>query len=183
MSPGTHKHVARLGRDFYSRDVLTVAPDSIGKILVRQDGSRLERYTIVEAEAYRGEEDEASHARFGRTARNSVMYGRGGLIYVYLIYGMYWMLNVVTGPEEIPQAILIRGLAGHGGPGILTRALAIDLSFYGEDLVTSDRLWMEDSPFHPPVVRKPRVGITYAGEPWKSMTWRFMAAAPVFPEP
>jgi len=183
LSPVTHQYVTRLGRDFFSRDVLTVAPEFIGKILVRRDGSILDRYTIIEAEAYRGEEDEASHARFGRTARNSVMYGRGGLVYVYLIYGMYWMLNVVTGPEEIPQAILIRGLSGHGGPGILTRALGIDRSFYGEDLVTSDRLWMEDSSFHPPVVRKPRVGITYAGEPWKSTTWRFMAALPACPEP
>jgi len=179
----SHHHAKRLGRGFYDRDVLDVAPDMVGKVLVRRTGEGEFRYVIVETEAYRGEEDEACHARFGRTSRNWIMYGRGGLVYVYLIYGMYWMLNVVTGAEEVPQAILIRGLAGHNGPGILTRNLGIERSFYGEDLVTSSRLWIEDGSTHPAVIRKPRVGIAYAGEPWISREWRFMAASPGGPEP
>ena len=84
------------------------------------------------------------------------MYDRGGFVYVYLIYGMYWMLNVVTGPEGSPQAILIRGLKDLSGPGILTRALAIDKSFYGEDLLTSNRIWIENSPVTPVVMNTPR---------------------------
>ena len=163
----------RLEQEFFIRDVLTVAPELLGKTLVRNHGDSLKRYTIVEVEAYRGEEDEASHARFGRTSRNSIMYARGGFVYVYLIYGMYWMLNVVTGREESPQAILIRSLTGLNGPGILTRALAVDKSFYGEDLLTSNRIWIENSPLTPVVLNSPRIGIHYAGEPWKSNAWRY----------
>ena len=100
----------RLRRDFYSRDVLTVAPDLLGKTLVIARTGIPEYFTITEVEAYHGEEDLASHARFGKTARNSIMYGQGGFLYVYLIYGIYWMLNIVTGPADSPQAILIRGL-------------------------------------------------------------------------
>jgi len=170
-----HKQYPRLGHEFYGRDVLTVAPELIGKTLVRNFGDSLNRFAILEAEAYRGEEDEASHARFGRTSRNSIMYARGGFLYVYLIYGMYWMLNIVTGAEEIPQAILIRSLTGLGGPGILTRALAIERSFYGEDLLTSNRIWIENSPLNPVVLNTPRIGIHYAGEPWKSHSWRYVA--------
>ena len=107
----------RLIRSFFDRDVLQVAPELIGKTLVRKKKDSLAYYNITEVEAYRGIEDEASHARFGKTSRNHIMYAYGGLVYVYLIYGMYWMLNFVTGPEDQPQAILIRGLAGLAGPG------------------------------------------------------------------
>lgn len=165
----------RLTADFYHRDVLHVAPELIGKILVcRNNLARY--YSITEVEAYRGLEDQASHARFGKTSRNAVMFHRGGVVYVYLIYGMYWMLNVVTGPENLPQAILIRGLEGIDGPGKLTRALGIDGSFYGEDLETSGRIWIEDGPDTPTILQTPRQGIDYAGEPWKSKPWRFIRA-------
>jgi DNA-3-methyladenine glycosylase len=165
---------ARLDHNFYCRDVLTVAPELIGKTLVNCEAGVFTRYTIIETEAYRGEEDQASHARFGRTSRSGIMYGRAGILYIYLIYGMYWMLNVVTGPEEIPQAVLIRGLKGLPGPGILTRKLGIDKSFHGEDLTNSNRIWLENSPPVFSIMQKPRVGIQYAGEPWKSEPWRFI---------
>lgn len=168
----------RLEREFYSRDVLVVAPELIGKTLVRCNAGRLSFYPIVEAEAYRGEEDEASHARFGRTSRNFIMYAQGGLLYVYLIYGIHWMLNIVTGFEGTPQAILIRGLKGLAGPGILTCSLGIDKSFNGEDLVTSNRIWIENNPEIPVIIQKPRVGIQYAGEPWKSYAWRYIKSVP-----
>ena len=151
-----------------------MAPELIGKILVRNEAGSQIQYTITEAEAYRGEEDQASHARFGRTSRSGIMYGRGGLLYIYLIYGMYWMLNIVTGLDDIPQAILIRGLKGLSGPGILTRELGINKSFHGEDLITSNRIWIENNPEKPVIIQKPRVGIQYAGEPWKSLPWRFI---------
>lgn len=163
----------RLSAEFFSRDVLEVAPDLIGKYLVIRRGSVPERYMITETEAYRGAEDKACHASRGETPRNRVMYGRGGRIYVYLIYGMYWMLNFVTGEENNPQAVLIRALEGLTGPGKLTRELGIDRSFYGEDLAVSDRIWVEDSGISPSFRQGPRIGIDYAGEFWKNKPWRY----------
>lgn len=175
MRDGNNYTHLRLNRDFYSRDVLVVAPDLLGKNLVVHGADLAESYTITEVEAYRGEEDLASHARFGKTARNSIMYGTAGFLYIYLIYGMYWMLNIVTGPAGNPQAILVRGLKNLPGPGVLTRQLGIDKSWHGEDLVTSGRIWIEESDAKPQIMQKPRVGINYAGEPWISHAWRFIS--------
>ena len=164
----------RLTRSFFDRDVLQVAPELIGKTLVRMKKDFPEFYIITEVEAYRGIEDEASHARFGKTSRNNVMFASGGLVYVYLIYGMYWMLNFVTGAEGQAQAILIRGIEGLDGPGKLTKALEIDKSFNGENLASSERIWLEEGAEKPLIIQKPRYGIGYAGEPWKSMPWRYI---------
>jgi DNA-3-methyladenine glycosylase len=165
----------RLDRAFYSRDVLEVAPALLGKHLVRigPDGTK-SVYTISETEAYRGREDMACHASKGRTARTEVMFGEGGHLYMYLIYGMYWMMNVVTGAVDVPQAVLFRGLREAGGPGRLTRLLKLDREFYGEDLAISERIWIEESGSVPPYTAGTRVGIDYAGEPWKSKKWRFL---------
>ncbi|MBN1143163.1 MAG: DNA-3-methyladenine glycosylase [Bacteroidales bacterium] len=168
----------RLDRSFFYRDALTVAPDLLGKALVRKDKERISSHTISEVEVYLGIEDQASHARFGKTARNAVMFDQGGLVYVYLIYGMHWMLNFVTGQNDQPQAILIRGITGFEGPGKITRALRIDHSFYGENLATSERIWVENRNLKPEITRVPRFGIDYAGEPWKSMPWRYIMAPP-----
>jgi len=168
------KEGLRLSEDFYRRDVLDVAPDLIGKLLVRPlNESTIFRSRIIEVEAYRGAEDLACHARHGRTARTEIMYHEGGMVYVYLIYGMYWMLNIVAGPEEIPQAVLIRGLADVNGPGRLTKGLQIDGSFYGEDLCRSGRLWLENRSAPVGIQAGPRIGIDYAGEYWKKRPWRF----------
>ncbi len=165
----------RLDSNFFIRDVLDVAPELPGKKLVRQfDDESLLRYTILEVEAYRGKEDLACHACKGRTKRTEVMYHAGGKIYVYLIYGMYWMLNFVTGEQDNPQAVLIRAIEGFDGPGKLTRGLQIDRSFYGEDLATSSRIWLEHSTTKYNVVNKKRIGIDYAGEVWKNKPWRFV---------
>jgi DNA-3-methyladenine glycosylase len=102
------------------------------------------------------------------------MYGEGGFIYMYLIYGMYWMLNVVCGPADLPQAVLLRGIREADGPGKLTRLLELDRGFYGEDLVSSQRIWIEESGATPEYSSAPRVGIDYAAEPWKSKPWRFL---------
>ncbi len=165
----------RLKSEFYTRDVLDVAPDLIGKILtVRKSDNSIVRYMITETEAYRGKEDRACHASKGLTPRNKVMYGKGGLVYVYFVYGMYWMLNVVTGAENEPQAALIRGVKGFNGPGKLTKALGIDGSYYGEDLASSEKIWIEDNGFNVSYFTTNRVGIDYAGEPWVSLPWRFI---------
>jgi len=117
----------RLDRAFFRRDVLEVAPDLLGKYLVmhsHKEGRVV--FTITETEAYRGGDDLACHASKGRTARTEVMFGDGGYIYMYLIYGKHWMMNVVTSVENNPQAVLIRGLRELSGPGRLTRLLGVD---------------------------------------------------------
>ncbi len=166
----------KLQRNFYTRDVLTVAPELLGKILVCKVNGESLRYRITETEAYRGHEDLACHASKGRTTRTEILFHTGGAVYVYLIYGMYWMLNVVTGHENEPQAVLIRGLEGLYGPGRLTRKLHINKSFYGEDLMLSQRIWVEDDGYVPEYKADTRIGIDYAGE-WKDMPWRYFYAS------
>jgi DNA-3-methyladenine glycosylase len=164
----------KLLRDFFVRDVLTVAPGLLGKMLVIRCGnSNFEKYMITETEAYRGSEDKACHASRGRTSRTNIMYHEGGKIYVYFVYGMYWMLNFVAGGKDDPQAALIRGLEGIKGPGKVTQTLGIDRSYYGEDLTTSDRIWVEDAGFTPEIKAGPRIGIDYAGDPWINKPWRY----------
>ena len=165
----------KLEQDFFSRDVLDVAPELLGKVLVRRfDSGKLFTSQITEVEAYRGEEDKACHASKGRTSRTEIMYHPGGSVYVYLIYGMYWMLNIVTGDRNEPQAVLIRGLNDITGPGRITRRLEIGSDFYGENLAGSERLWIEDSDQQVAVQTGPRIGIDYAGEPWKTLPWRYV---------
>jgi len=164
----------RLTRSYFTRDVLDVAPDMPGKIIcVRLPDGKYGRFQITEVEAYRGGEDKACHASKGRTARTELMFQEGGRLYIYLIYGMYWMLNIVTGEKDNPQAVLIRGVEKYRGPGVLTRSLGIDKSFNGEDLVTSERIWIEDAGLAPIIKTSPRIGIDYAGEYWKDRPWRY----------
>lgn len=166
--------VKRLERGFFERDVLEVAPLLLSKVLAIKPGENaIARFRITETEAYRGEEDLACHASKGRTRRTEIMYHEGGRLYVYLVYGMYWMLNVVTGEENNPQAVLIRGLEECTGPGRVTRRLGIDGSYYGEDLTSSERIWIEDSGIISDFKTGPRVGINYAGEYWMSRPWRY----------
>ncbi len=166
----------KLDKDYFQVDVLHLAPDLLGKVLVRQfaDGA-LARWRITETEAYRGEEDGACHARKGRTPRTEVMYEEGGRIYVYLIYGIYWLLNIVSGPKDDPQAVLIRGLEEIKGPGKVGQLLKLDKSFYGEVISDSSRLWFEDGEAPLKILTEPRVGIDYASEQWRVKPWRFIA--------
>ncbi|MDD4970922.1 MAG: DNA-3-methyladenine glycosylase [Paludibacter sp.] len=167
--------MSRLTIDFYKQDAVTVAQKLLGKILVRTwDDGTLSQYRITETEAYLGEEDLACHASKGRTKRTDIMYSDGGYVYVYLIYGMYWMLNVVTGTENHPQAVLIRGIDRIVGSGKVGRELKMDKSFYSENLLDSNRIWIEDAPDAYSFKTAPRVGIDYAGEEWKNKPWRFI---------
>ena len=163
----------KLDHSFYTQDAVSVAQKLLGKILVRvfDDGS-VKRYPITTTEAYMGGEDKACHASKGRTPRTEVMFDAGGRVYVYLIYGMYWMLNVVTGEENHPQAVLICGLGDVKGSGRVGRELKIDRSFYGEDLTASERIWIENADDVNDFTALKRVGVDYAEE-WKDKLWRF----------
>lgn len=164
----------RLPLDFFIRDVLEVAPELLGKLLVRQfDDGRIERYRITEVEAYRGIEDRACHASKGRTPRTDVMFAQGGTVYVYLIYGQYWLLNLVTGFEGDASAVLIRGVNGFPGPGRVGRELQLDRSFYGESLTHSPRIWVEDAEPVSEIKTSKRIGVEYSGEEWAGKLWRF----------
>jgi DNA-3-methyladenine glycosylase len=164
----------RLPHEFFLRDVLEVASELIGKLLVRQfEDGQIRKYRITEIEAYRGVEDLACHASKGRTPRTEVMFQEGGTVYVYFIYGMHWLLNLVTGPENDASAILIRGMEGFSGPGKVGRELKLDKTFYGEDLGTSSRIWVEDAEPVQQLKTSKRIGINYAGEEWINKPWRF----------
>ena len=165
----------RLPNSFFQREVLVVAPELLGKIIVRKfDDGRIEKFVITEVEAYSGNGDLACHASKGKTVRTEVMFREGGLVYVYLIYGMYWMLNIVTGKENDAAAVLIRGVEGISGPGRVGKVLQLNKSFYGESLFTSERIWIENVETVENYVTSPRIGINYAGEPWISKPWRFL---------
>jgi len=163
----------RLPLNFFLHDVLDVAPALLGKLLVRQfDDGSIERYRITEVEAYRGTEDRACHASKGQTPRTEVMFQQGGTVYVYLIYGQYWLLNLVTGHEGDASAVLIRGIEGFSGPGLVGRGLQLDRSFYGESLINSQRIWVEDAEPVSEIKTSKRIGIEYSGE-WADKHWRF----------
>lgn len=159
---------------FFARDVLEAAPALVGKVLVRTlpDGT-LRRARITETEAYRGEEDTACHAHRGRTPRTETLYRAGGTIYVYLCYGIHWMLNLVTGPEGTPQAALIRACEDLNGPGILTRALDITGALNGRDIASPCGLQVEDDGTEVDIITDKRVGIGYASREDHDRLWRF----------
>lgn len=182
---------------WFSRPTCVVAADLIGKVLCRQltdsDGKqRILRMRISETEAYIGEGDAACHAHAGtRTARTEIMYNQGGVFYVYLTYGIHHMLNLVSGPAESPEAVLIRAgfftedserlldeqllsadkilnalkeIKQLAGPGKLTKHLQINRDLYGEPITPASEVWIEDDGCQPPISLRPRIGIDYAGE-------------------
>ncbi|MDR2122104.1 MAG: DNA-3-methyladenine glycosylase [Flavobacteriaceae bacterium] len=165
----------RINTKFFQQDALTVAQELLGKILIRVfDKGELTQHIITETEAYLGEEDLACHASKGRTTRTEILYHEGGKVYVYLIYGMYWMLNFVTGTENHPQAVLIRSVEKCEGPGRVGKLLQLNKDFYGEDLALSKRIWVENSGITPDFKTTSRIGVDYAGEVWKNKPWRFI---------
>ncbi|MFH0770416.1 MAG: DNA-3-methyladenine glycosylase [Candidatus Peregrinibacteria bacterium] len=161
---------------FFDREVLVVARELLGKILVRRIGARTIEAVILETEAYDGPSDKACHASKGRTDRNRVMFGPAGHWYVYFVYGMHWMLNVVTGAEGYPAAVLIRCVGERNGPAKLTKALAINGGLNGTKAGKTSGLWIEDRGVEIPdtcIRRLPRIGVAYAGE-WARKPYRFV---------
>jgi DNA-3-methyladenine glycosylase len=175
----------KLNRAFYVHNTLTVARALIGMHLVHNDASVRRIGRIVETEAYMGPDDLAAHSARGRTARTEVMFGPAGHAYVYLIYGFWNCLNVVTRAEGIPHAVLLRALEPVAnvtdktwGPGLLCRALHIDRSLNGADLL-GNVLWIEAPPNarrKHRIARATRIGVDYAGE-WAQRPWRFFDAS------
>jgi len=189
----------KLTRDFYTQDSLVVAQELLGKYLIRKTANQNIIGKIVEVEAYLGPKDKASHAYLGkRTNRNRVEYSEGGYIYIYLVYGMYWQLNIVTSLENKPECILIRGVEPTSilkaneinnlknlkpeiknltnGPGKVCKYFKLDKSFYGEDLTISKRIWLEDRGdkiSKNDIQKSKRIGIAYAGKYWSKRLWRF----------
>jgi len=187
-----------VSREFYDRPALDVARELIGLVLARRlpDGTVLAG-RIVETEAYVGPDDRASHASRGRTRRNDAMFGPPGHAYVYLVYGLHWCLNLVTGPAGFPAAVLLRALEPldgvermrtlrptarkdtllASGPARLCQALAVDGSLNGADVCQpASELWVEDRGLAPGrVVAAPRIGVAYAG-PWAARPYRFLDA-------
>ena len=167
----------RLPKTDYAVDAVTAAKMLLGKWLCRQldDGTVL-KARIVETEAYCGEEDTACHAHCGKTERNAPMYEAGGIAYIYLCYGMHNLLNVVTGKKDYPEAVLVRGIEDHIGPGRVTKFLQIDRTLNREPLTASTRLWIEDDGTPPSRFRAtPRIGIAYATKRDQNLKWRFVA--------
>lgn len=164
-----------LPKSFYRRPAEVVAEDLMGRTLARrlEDGTVL-RGRINEVEAYVGPEDKAMHAYRGKTERNAIMFDAGGMWYVYLCYGVHWLINVVTGEKDHPQAVLIRGVEGVTGPGRLTKAFGIGKPERNQPITRSTGLWMETGIPYPSteLERTPRIGIGYA-EDWvdKPLRW------------
>jgi DNA-3-methyladenine glycosylase len=188
-----------LPRDFYNCDTLEVARELLGCRLIRKHNGEQMAARIVETEAYCGAEDSACHAHRRRSPRTEAMFGPAGHAYVYLVYGMHWLLNVVTEPEGSPCAVLIRaveptaneaamrairqstGKQLSNGPGKLTRALSIDKALYGHDMTQAGQLWISpasnDDPHYAALASRsiasgPRVGIDYAKPEHRDAPWR-----------
>lgn len=163
--------------EFFERPVLEVAKGLIGASLVRRipHGNTISSM-LTEVEAYDGPEDLASHASKGRTPRTEVMFGPAGVFYVYLIYGVHWMLNVVTGESGYPAAVLIRGIKDMSGPGRVTARLQIDKSLNGKPAQKSSGLWFEKRSVVIPddrIETTPRIGVEYSGD-WSRVPYRFI---------
>ncbi len=169
--------MARLTEDFFHRPCLEVSRDLVGKVLV----FRGQRLRISETEAYCGESDTACHAHRGRTKRTGVLYARAGTVYVYLCYGIHWLLNIVTGEAGQPEAVLIRACAEAPGPGRVTKALGITGEQNWQSVLDSGELWIEDDGFSCNVVTDKRVGIRYASQEDQDRLWRFKLDAPILP--
>lgn len=162
---------------FFNRPAPEVARDLLGKYLVRKIGRQEIALPITETEAYEGPDDRASHASRGRTPRTEVMFGKPGIWYVYFIYGMYEMLNIVTGPEGHPAAVLIRGVGEYNGPGKLTRALEITRKQNKQGAEQETGLWIEDRGDKVPeseIEKTARIGVAYAGPEWANKEYRFV---------
>jgi DNA-3-methyladenine glycosylase len=169
--------------ELQQKNTVALARWLLGKVLVRTTTEAgADRHVITEVEAYHGESDLACHASKGRTKRTETMYKAGGCWYVYLCYGVHEMLNLVTGPEGQPAAILLRGLDRISGPGRLTKRLLIDRSLNGALAAPVAGLHLEDHGIVVPraqLRRGPRIGVDYAGPVWAAKPWRFWVEGPL----
>ncbi len=164
----------RLTEAFYHRPCLEVARDLVGKVLVHHTPEGDLSLRISETEAYCGEADTACHAHKGCTKRTRVLWAKAGTSYIYLCYGVHWLLNVVTGREGAPEAVLIRACLEAEGPGKLTKKLGITGALNERDLTDDPELWIQDDGFSCKVSTARRVGIGYASQEDQDRLWRFI---------
>jgi DNA-3-methyladenine glycosylase len=183
QTQGKQAHHKVLGKRFLERRAYEVAPDLLGKFLVRRMNGKEVALMITEAEAYDGFADRASHAYRGKTSRTTVMFGPAGRWYVYFTYGAHWMVNMVTGPKDYPSAVLIRGGKNDNitlkGPALLTRYLKIDKQFNTLPTSKTSGLWLEDRGVvvtKKEIKKTARIGIHSAGPFWIAKKWRFVLA-------
>ena len=178
-----------LDESFFARETTVVARDLLDKVLVREiDGQKLWG-RLVEVEAYLGPQDIAAHSKGGRrTPRTEVMFGEPGRAYVYFTYGMHWCLNFVTREAGMPQAVLVRalepgpGVGRCGGPGLVTRALAIDRALNGVPLVPPDLYVVDDGAPKRRVFVTPRIGVQGTGR-WEKRLLRYVVDSPALSRP
>ena len=168
---------AVLESGFFDRPADEVARDLLGKALLRRIGGKQQSLLITETEAYLGPHDRACHAARGRSARTEVMFGPPGTLYIYFVYGLHWMLNVVTGPPNYPAAVLVRSAGGVNGPGRLAAALAITGALKGKAAQPSTGLWFEARPARGRIISTPRIGVDYAGAYWSRRRLRYLLAS------
>ncbi|MGC8775933.1 MAG: DNA-3-methyladenine glycosylase [Minisyncoccia bacterium] len=169
--------------DFFNRETILVAKELLGKFLVRKIGKKIIAAEITEVEVYDGFKDRGSHASRGKTNRTKVMFGPAGYFYVYLNYGMHWMLNIVTQKENYPAAILIRGVKSINdevkdinGPGRVSKFFKINKFFNNKLAAPKTGLWFEDRGIKinlKEIKSGPRIGIDYAGPYWAKRHFRF----------
>jgi DNA-3-methyladenine glycosylase len=172
----------RLNKEFFNQPTLKVAKKLLGKYLIVNRKGRFQIGRIIETEAYIGPKDKASHASRGKTERNKIMWREPGRLYVYLIYGMYHCLNIVTEKKNFPAAVLIRaiepvfGISGKtDGPGKLCRELGITQKDTGLDITKNNKIYVKDVNDKPKkILATPRIGVDYAGK-WAKKKWRFLA--------
>lgn len=175
-----------LRKNFFNHNTLKVAQELLGCVLVRKIGNKVIRGIITETEAYKGENDLASHASKGRTPRTELMFGEAGRAYIYLIYGMYYCLNIVTEKKDYPAAVLIRSVEASveasieasknlNGPGKVCKFLQIDKKLNGWDVTKGERIWIEKPAQNfskKNIVAGRRIGVDYA-QHCKDYLWRF----------
>lgn len=165
---------------FFARPADSVARDLLGKTLVRRLDGKQQTFIVTETEAYLGAHDLACHSARGRTSRTEVMFGSPGRLYIYLVYGLHMMLNVVAGPRDQAAAVLIRSAGTICGPGRLGRALELTLALNGRPASPDTGLWFEDTalPAEGRIRVTPRVGVAYAGPVWTRRRLRFVLPPP-----
>lgn len=168
-----------LNKSFFNSPAEIVAEELLGKYIVASSGKGEISLMINEVEAYTGSDDLACHAARGKTERTRVMFGPAGFFYVYFVYGIHWMLNVVTGEEGYPAAVLLRGAGDICGPARLTKFLGIDKRLNGKRAEPLNGLWFEDHGVEinsDQIKRTPRIGVSYAGSVWAKKPLRYVLA-------
>ena len=164
-------------RGFFDRPAHLLARELLGTMLVRRYDDSEQRFLVTETEAYLGPHDLACHSARGRTPRTEIMFGPPGTLYIFLVYGLHLMLNIVAGPQGAGAAVLIRSAGTVQGPGRLGKALALSMCLNGKPADRATGFWFEERAVRPRrIVATPRIGVDYAGPRWSGRKLRFILA-------